>query len=227
MTILDQTRFVRRMAAMVLGLALLTPAGPRLRAAPPQASSADDLAARLQKRYESIHDFTADFEQTFQGLLVKHPTTERGKVLLKKPSRVRFTYEKPERKEFVSDGVLFRSYYPENRTGTETPLPKGDEVSTALLFLAGRGNLTRDFTAKMAAGAPAGELHLGLVPKSKQADFETLTLFVDAQSLALLGFRTTDQQGTNTIRFTNLKENTGLSDRAFDFEFPKGTAISR
>ena len=225
MTIFDQTGFVRRVAAMVLGLALFAPAIP-MHAVASQAPSADDLAARLQKRYESIHDFTADFEQTYQGLLVKH-ATERGKVLLKKPSRVRFTYEKPEKKEFVSDGVVFRSYDPGNRTGTETPLPKGDEVSTALLFLAGRGNLTRDFTAKMAAGAPAGELHLGLVPKSRQADFETLTLFVNAQSLALLGFRTTDQQGTNTIRFTNLKENTGLSDRAFDFEFPKGTAISR
>jgi outer membrane lipoprotein carrier protein len=226
MTILDQSGFGRRVAAIALGLALGALVLP-IRAATPQAPTASDLAARLQKRYESIRDFTADFEQTFQGLLVKHPTTERGKLLLKKPSRVRFSYEKPEKKEFVSDGLNFYSYYPADRAGTETPLPKGDDVSTALLFLAGRGNLTRDFTSKMAAGAPAGELHLGLVPKSKDADFETLTLFVDAQSLALLGFSTTDQQGTNTIRFLNLKENTGLSDRAFDFAFPKGTAISR
>ena len=91
----------------------------------------------------------------------------------------------------------------------------------------GRGNLTRDFTSKLASGAPAGEWHLALVPKSKQADFDTLTLFMDAQSLALLGFTTTDEQGTNTIRFTNLKENTGLADKAFEFAFPKGTSISR
>jgi outer membrane lipoprotein carrier protein len=214
------------MAAIAFLIALVLPALP-VRVSAQQPASASDLAARLQKRYESIHDFTANFEQTFQGLLVKKPTTETGKVLLKKPNRIRFTYEKPEKKEFVADGKMFRSYYPANSSGTETTLPAGNEVSTALLFLAGRGDLTRDFTSKMAEGAPAGELHLGLVPKSKQADFETLTLFVNAQSLALLGFRTTDQQGTNTIRFTNLKENTGLSDRAFDFEFPKGTAISR
>ena len=192
-----------------------------------QAPTATELAARLQKRYESIRDFTADFTQTFQGLLVKRPTTERGKILLKKPSRVRFTYEKPEPKVFVSNGVVFRSYSPIDRSGTETPLATGDDVSTALLFLAGRGNLTRDFTSKIASGAPAGEWHLGLVPKSKQADFDTLTLFVDARTLALLGFTTTDEQGNNTIRFSNLKENPGLTDRAFDFEFPKGTAISR
>ena len=192
-----------------------------------QTPTAEDLAARLQKRYESIRDFTADFTQTFQGLLVKRPTTDRGKVLLKKPGRVMFAYEKPEPKVFVSNGVVFRSYSPIDRTGTESPLPKGDEASTAMLFLAGRGSLTRDFTAKLAAGAPAGEYHLGLVPKSRQADFETLTLFVNAQTLALLGFSTTDQQGTNTIRFTNLKENTGLNDKAFEWDFPKGTVVSR
>jgi len=206
-----------------LGFAMTTPqASPAA-----QTPSASELSGRLQRRYESIRDFTADFTQTFQGLLTKRPVTERGKVWLKKPNRVRFNYEKPEPKVFVSNGVLFRSYYPENRSGTESPLPTGTDVSTALLFLAGRGDLTRDFTSKMASGAPAGEWHLGLVPKSKQADFETLTLFMDSQTLALLGFNTTDQQGTNTIRFMNLKENAGVSDAEFKFEFPKGTVVSR
>jgi outer membrane lipoprotein carrier protein len=215
-----------RLVVSALVLAALGVAAPlplAAQAAPPAA----DLAARLQKRYESIHDFTADFTQTYRGVLLRQAATERGKVLLKKPGRIRFTYESPERKLFVSDGTVFKTYYPEERAGSISPLPKDDEASTALLFLAGRGNLARDFTAAPATGAPAGEWHLGLVPKSKQADFETLTLFIDARTLALLGFVTTDEQGTNTIRFSNLKENTGLNDRAFEFTFPKGTEISR
>ena len=216
---------------MRLFLPVLVLAAMGVAAASPRADQtappAGDLAARLQKRYETIRDFTADFTQTYRGLLLRQAATERGTVQLKKPNRVRFTYDVPERKVFVSDGVLFRSYYPEERAGSEYPLPKEDEAPTALLFLAGRGNLVRDFTASTAAGAPAGEWHLGLLPKSRQADFDTLTLFVDARTLALLGFVTTDDQGTNTIRFSHLKENTGLSDRAFEFTFPKGTEISR
>ena len=214
-------------ALVILAIATVAVFAPGTLAGAPQTPSATELAARIQKRYEAIRDFTADFSQTFQGLLAKRPLTERGKVWLKKPNRVRFEYEKPERKTFVSDGVKFRSYLAENRSGSETPLPTGDDVSTALLFLAGRGNVTRDFTSRLVAGAPVGELHLALVPKSKQADFETLTLFVDDQSFALLGFSTADEQGKSTIRFSNLKENTNISDRAFDFEFPKGTVISR
>ena len=179
--------------------------GVTARAGQGDTPTASDLAARLQKRYESIRDFTADFAQTYRGVLQRKTATEQGKVLIKKPNRVRFTYESPEKKVFVSDGIIFRSYYQEASSGSEYPLPKENEASTALLFLAGRGNLARDFTPGIAAGAPATEWHLGLVPATKQTDFDTLTLFVDRRSLSLLGFQTTDAQGTNTIRFTKTR----------------------
>jgi outer membrane lipoprotein carrier protein len=186
-----------------------------------------DLSRRLQARYETVRDFSADFTQSYQGLLIRKATTERGKVLVKKPSRVRFTYTAPDKKEFVSDGAQFYSHYPKDRFGSVTPLPKGNQTSTALLFLAGQGDLVRDFTASLPAVQPEGEWHLQLVPRSKQADFNTLTLIVDRASLALRGFITVDDQGTNSIRFSNLKENTGLQDSAFLFKFPPGTEISR
>jgi len=186
-----------------------------------------DLAARLQKRYEAIRDFTADFTQVYRGQLQRKTATERGKIQLKKPSRVRFTYESPERKVFVADGTHFYSYFQQERAGTIQPLPKEHEASTALMFLAGRGNIVRDFTASMPASSPAGEWQLQLVPKTPQADYQGLTLIVDRVSLALLGFVTIDDQGTNTVRFTNLRENTGLRDSAFAYSFPAGTQISR
>jgi len=191
------------------------------------APSAADLAKRLQARYDTIRDFSADFTQTFQGILVRRATTEQGKLLVKKPSRVRFTYSAPEKKEFVSDGVQFYSYYPKDRLGSRSPLPKANEGSTALLFLAGRGDLSRDFTASMGATQPEKEWHLRLVPRTPQADFDTLTLLVDRATLMLVGFVTVDDQGTNTIRFEHLKENTGIKDDAFFFKFPPGTEITR
>ena len=187
------------------------------------APSAEELAARLQARYGTIRDFSADFSQTFTGILMKRPTTEKGRVLVKKPLRVRFTYESPDRKEFVSDGSQFYSYFQESRYGTRTPLPRESEQSTALLFLAGRGNLARDFTPSLAGQPAVDEWHLTLVPKQVQTDFQTLTLFVDRRTLVLRGFGTTDEQGKNTIRFTNIRENRGLTEKDFVFKFPPGT----
>ena len=213
----------KTLATFVIGISGLGVALP----ATTQTPTAADLSRKLQARYETVRDFSADFTQSYQGVLIRKATTERGKVLVKKPSRVRFTYNAPEKKEFVSDGSQFYSYYPKDRFGSVTPLPKGNETSTALLFLAGRGDLIRDFTPSISAAQPDGEWHLQLVPKSKQADFETLTLIVDRATLALRGFVTVDDQGTNAIRFSGLKENTGLQDSAFLFKFPAGTEISR
>jgi outer membrane lipoprotein carrier protein len=206
-------------------LAVCALADGRLEAARQAPPPAAELAARVQKRYEAIRDFTADFTQTYQGRLIRRTSTERGTIVLKKPNRVRFTYQAPERKTFVSDGSYFYSYFQEERLGSKNPLPKPDEAGTALLFLAGRGNLARDFTASIVADAPAGEWHLKLVPRSPQADFETLTLVLDPATLSLRGFITTEEQGTSTIRFTNLRENTGVADTAFNFSFPRGTEI--
>jgi outer membrane lipoprotein carrier protein len=211
----------------MLAATTIVVASPMVPGAQSALPNAADLAVRTQKRYESIRDFTADFTQTSVGLLQKRTTPEQGTILLKKPNRVRFTYRTPDRKEFVSDGSQFYSYYARERAGSVYPLPKANESSTALLFLAGRGDLARDFTASLPADQVPDEWHLRLVPKSKQADFDTLTLFLDRTTLALRGFVTTDDQGTNTIRFAKLKENTGLADRAFVFTFPKGTEISR
>ena len=200
--------------------------GAALHAQPGQPAAAD-LAQRMQARYQTIQDFTANFTQTYQGVLLRQKRTESGTLVIKKPNRVRFEYTQPEKKTFVSNGVVFRSYIPADKLGTEDPLPKDNQQSTALLFLAGRGDLVRDFRPSMPATQPAGEWHLLLTPKSVQADFQTLTLIIDRTSLALRGFSTVDDQGTSTIRLSNLKENTGVKDAVFAFEFPKGIQIRR
>jgi outer membrane lipoprotein carrier protein len=188
---------------------------------------AADLAKKLQARYQTVRDFTAEFSQNYQGVLLRKAATEKGKLLLKKPSRVRMEYQTPEKKTFVSDGTQFYSYFPADRAGSVHALPKEGESSTALLFIAGRGDLTRDFTSSLAPAQPDGEWHLKLVPRTPQSDFQTLTLILDRTTLALKGFVTVDDQGTNTIRLTNVKENRGLRDDAFYFQFPKGTEINR
>src|SRR5687768_5844102 len=107
------------------------------------------LAKKLQARYDTVRDLTANFEQTYQGILLRKAATEQGKLLLKKPNRVRMTYEKPEKKTFVADGSQFYSYFPADRAGSVAPLPKPGQASTALLFIAGQGDLARDFTASL------------------------------------------------------------------------------
>lgn len=212
-----------RIAALVASLALVV-AAPAAWQAPP---SADQLAKQLQAHYDQVKDFTAEFTQTFRGVALPQQTTERGRVAVKKPYKMRWTYTAPEKKELVADGIQFWDYRPIDKVVLVQPLPKEGQASTALLFLAGRGNLTRDFTSSMPATQPEPEWHLALVPKSAQADFTSLVVHVDRKTLALRGLVKTDETGTWTYRFQNLKENVGLADKMFIFTAPSGVEIIR
>jgi outer membrane lipoprotein-sorting protein len=63
------------------------------------------------------------------------------------------------------------------------------------------------------------------VPRRKQADFDSLSLFVERRTLKLTGLVTVDGQGSSTIRFSHLRENVGLGPSDFNFSFPRGTDV--
>src|SRR5512134_610475 len=112
--------------------------------------SPDTLAKQLQARYQNVRDFTADFVQTYRGGVLRTETRERGSVAVKKPGLMRWIYTSPERKEFVSDGKKMYSYIPEDRQVTVSDVPTDSEAPTPVLFLAGKGDLAKDFTASRA-----------------------------------------------------------------------------
>jgi len=189
------------------------------------------LARSVQARYDRVRDFSADFTHTYTGGVLKKRVVERGIVQVKKPGRMRWRYTNPEEKLFVSDGRQIYSYVPADRQVIVSPLPAADEATTATLFLTGKGNLTRDFTAQAAAlpaGAPAGSAAVALTPKHEQRDYDTLTLVVDPSSFAIRMLVAADRQGgLSAFAFANVKENTGLSDKIFSFSIPRGVDVIR
>ena len=192
-------------------------------------STAPELAQALQRRYEGIRDFSADFVHVYRGGVLKKQIVERGRLLVKKPGRMRWEYTAPEEKLFVSDGAKVYSYIPQDRQVLISSVPADDEATTPALFLTGKGNLVRDFTPSLVqprAGAPSGTRGLKLVPRASQRDFDWLILEVDSQTLGLRGLLTVDAQGgESTFSFTNLKENTGAADKAFTFKIPRGVDV--
>jgi outer membrane lipoprotein carrier protein len=191
--------------------------------------TAPELAQALQRKYDGIRDFSADFVHSYEGGALRKKVVERGHLLVKKPGRMRWDYSSPEQKVFVSDGVKLYSYIPADKQVVVSPVPADDQAATPTLFLAGKGNLVRDFTATLAdlpAGMAPGSQALKLVPKSRQRDYDWLVLVVDPATLSVRGLVTVDDQGgKSSFAFTNLKENVSLSDKAFEFKIPRGVDV--
>ena len=190
----------------------------------PQGTPAD-LAARVQQRYETIRDFEADFVQSYEGGVLQTRTTESGTVAIKRPGKMRWVYTRPERKEFVSDGVRMYAYVPEDKQVIISPAP--DVASTPALFLAGRGDLTRDYTPSFTNVPGADELlGLKLVPKGQDPEYEWLILGLHRETLQIRQLVAADRQGgQSTFLFSNLKENQKLADKTFEFRIPRGVDV--
>jgi outer membrane lipoprotein carrier protein len=192
-------------------------------------SDAESLARAVQQRYERVRDFTAEFEHVYQGGVLRRSVTERGRVLIKKPGMMRWTYSGPDQKVFVSDGRKLYSYLPADRQVYVGTLPEDDNASTPALFLAGKGDLLRDFAVSLAdvpAGAPSESVALRLEPKQRERDYEWLVLVADRTTMQWRMLVTGDRQGgQSTFTFTNLRENVGLADREFTFRIPRGVDV--
>jgi outer membrane lipoprotein carrier protein len=210
----------------VIALLVLLAAFPLLGSQP--AASAADLARNLQRRYEQVRDFSADFEHVYEGGVLGKKVVERGTLLVKKPGMMRWVYTSPEKKEFVSDGRTLYSYMPEDRQVMVSPVSPADDASSPALFLAGKGNILRDFTATFAAlpGLAPTEVALRLLPAKPQRDYDWIVVVVDRASLQIRSLVTADAQGgTSTFVFTRLRENLGLPDKDFAFKVPRGVDV--
>jgi outer membrane lipoprotein carrier protein len=204
-------------------LLLLVPAQAGTQARPP----AVETARALQQKYDRVKNFTADFTHTYEGGVLKKTATEHGTVKIQKPGRMRWDYTAPDKKVFVSDGHKIYSYIPADKQVIVSDMPADDEATTAVLFLAGKGNLTRDFTVTYATSDETPDTWaLRLDPRQKQRDYDWLVIVVDRKTMQIRALTAAEQQGgRSSFAFTNYRENAGVDDKAFEFKIPRGVDV--
>ncbi len=192
--------------------------------------SAAEIAAALQRQYDSIRDFSANFTHQHQSGVLRRKAVEQGSVLVKKPGRMRWEYKTPEKKLFVSDGKRIYFYDPSINQVTISDMPQGDQAASAALFLTGKGSLTRDFTASFlpadSGSSPAGAYALRLEPRTPQAEYDWLEIVVDRDTLLIQRLTAAEKEGgRSTFLFSEFKENIGVADKPFEFEIPRGAEV--
>jgi outer membrane lipoprotein carrier protein len=209
-------------------LLALVVGGSALPVAQAAAPSASELARRIQEKYDFVQDFSADFVHRYRGGVLRKEATERGTVLIRKPGLMRWTYTSPESKIFVSVGVRMYAYIPEDRQVIVSTLATGNQATTPALFLAGRGDISRDFVATYpdTPDPTPGSYTLRLTPKKPEAEYDFLTLVVAHGTLRLMRLITQDGQGGESgFTFTNLRENARIPDKEFRFTIPRGVDV--
>src|SRR5262249_53406261 len=147
---------------------------------------------------DAVTDFSADFVQEAESGVLRKKLVERGSLLVKKPGRMKWLYKDPEQKVFVSDGTRMYMHTPADNQVVVSPVPSDDQATTAVLFLTGKGKLTRDFTVSFDQGGTPDTYALRLQPKLPQRDYDWLRLVVDRATFQLRELTAVNAQGTQT-----------------------------
>jgi outer membrane lipoprotein carrier protein len=195
----------------------------------PAAAGPDGLAEavkRLQERYESTKTLTADFQQIVESPTLAGTLESKGTLAFEKPNRMRWDYAAPDKQLVVGDGETLWIYQPEERQVIKAPFTAAFQTSTPITFLAGLGQLERDFATSLER-EDAERWVLRLVPR-KDEGLGALTLMVRKADATIEEARVTDALGTTTrLRLSAEKRNERLDPGLFRFTPPAGVDVVR
>jgi outer membrane lipoprotein carrier protein len=193
-------------------------------AAPFAAENEDQIVEQLQKSYDSIADFTADFRQETELKTLNKTLKAFGKVSYKRPGKMLWRYDEPKNQWVLADGKSLYFYQPDQKQVLKTPLKNAFRSDVPLTFLLGIGNLKRDFKAT-SKGVEGNLYVLQLGPKDGKG-VDEVTLGVDRQNYQITWARIKDAAGNlTTVHFLNIRRGVGVNDSVFRLQVPEGADV--
>jgi len=191
------------------------------------SATGQEVLSEIQSRYENTNDFEANFLQEQISKVIKVYPKGEGKVYFKKKGMMRWDYRVPNQK-LISNGQVLWFYQPEDNQVYVSDISRVIREKTPLAFLAGEGNLSRDFNLLnfKESVSQKDNYVLELAPKEPYAALSKLGLTVDKKTFFVLQADVFDGLGNVTrTRFLDIKTNTNLPDSLFQFTIPSGAEV--
>jgi len=202
-------------------------------------------AKRFEAKYRGARTLQATFLERYteNGRLVR---TEAGVAYFRRPGKMRWEYESPEKNLFLVDGKAAWFYVPADHTVTRVPAKESTDWRTPLALLAGEMKVSR-ICARIEPALseqPEGPDHAvlfcqlrGARPNqdkrgSQEASLqsgeagEAVFFELVKNSGELVRVLVRDPGGVGIeFRFTNWQTDPPVADSLFHFEAPPGVAI--
>jgi len=186
---------------------------------------AEEVVKRLREIQEKTKDYSADLYQEKKLSLLKEKIVSRGRIRFKKPDKVSIEFFHPESSQMVFDGKTAILYYKEEKLAERYALRSNPIAERYLLF-------SKDpFQEKLAAWKILEDresfLVMEIIPKVKDPLFVKTRLRISKKDWMVLGMEMIEKNGdTTSIRYSNVKVNTGLTDSDFEIYLPKDVKIT-
>jgi len=185
------------------------------------------IADRVDQRYNHMQTLQAQFTETYSGAGMKR--TESGTLELKKPGRMRWDYDQPRPKMFLTDGKTAWFYVPGERQVRRAPVKQIEDLRSPLRYLLGKTKLEKEFVGLAIATdvnpVNAGDIVLRGVPKGMQERVSQTLLEVTPEGLITRSVVEEFDGSVTEFRFLQQKENVQIGDQRFKFAPPAGVEV--
>ncbi len=153
-----------------------------------QKAQVEAIVTGIRERYRKDPAWRCPFNQEYKSKLTKRTTKSDGKVLFEQPTNMRWDYDKPEKKSFITDGKQMWYVLWDAKEAKHNPTLKKSSLESSIGFLWGESDLRADYDilllplTVLEKDIQVGErLALELTPK-KSSQFEVLYLLVNPTS---------------------------------------------
>lgn len=209
-----------------LGTSLAVQADAPTVAAP--TTNARTVAAGVQAFYDQTRTLEARFVQTYHHQVYARTQRSNGRLVIDKPGRLRFDYDAPNGKVFVSDGRHFTAFEPGDagEPGQFVKTEVGaNAVPGAFAFLTGQARVS-DYRTRLLDASRLGwsGAVLELTPRRNDPQVRRLLLFVDPRVPGVVHrLRVEDHEGnTNQFDLRDVRYDCEVDDERFRFSPPPG-----
>ncbi len=188
------------------------------------------MAAKVQAYYSTMKDFKASFVQTYSKRYHGRQKPRYGYVWIKKPGKMYWRYDSPQKRAFVSDGKKIYLYDPAKRQVIWRTI-RLDQLPSATKFLWGSSKILDEFYVKVLPNSKyggTGKVVLKLVPKKRSPNFSHILFVLKPKGRVAEVTETIvyDVLGNkNRYQFKNPVKNSHIPDSRFQFKPPRGTRV--
>jgi len=219
----------RRALAGSVALAALTMGTAWLPAPAGAGDPVKDLVRKVEARYQTTTDLTAEFSQSTDIKGFAKPLQSSGRVYIKRPGKLRWDYLAPTLEQIFVENDKIQFYIPEHKQVMVGQLSKMANSQAPFQLLQGIGRLDRHYLVTAAPDGAKGSGGLPLLSLTRPddgPDQPRIVVEVDPGSHFLRRVELHDVNGNvSTFTFSAFLANTGLKDKLFEFTVPQDAEV--
>jgi outer membrane lipoprotein carrier protein len=194
---------------------------------PPNVSdlSLDDIMKKVETRY-AVSGFSANFFQASTIKAMEITDSASGKAFFKRPDKMRWEYETPDRQTIITDGNRLWIYRPDDNQVMIGEAPSFFGDGKGFSFLSDMKSVKKRFTILLDKRTEHDYHVLKLLPRQKTFDVTLIYLFISTKNFDVVKIVTYNSYRDETrIELDNIRFKQKMDDAMFNFKIPQGVEI--